>query len=135
MDELEIERVIGGNAVEGVEFGHLFRCDQVFYVGADVKILFPQVDIYLLHDAVIECVQFFHGRILWKVGRGDLQVEYRSNITMASVGFGVDVLVLHLVVNGGEDIGDAQDADNFFASCHEQGKMGACDQFVDGYVQ
>jgi len=52
MVEVKIERMVGGDAIEGVELAHLIRGDELEGEGADVEFNLPEIDIDSLDDAI-----------------------------------------------------------------------------------
>jgi hypothetical protein len=60
MPELKVKCLVGGNAVEGIEFDHLIQWNQTFDKRTYVVIKFTQVDIDSLNNPVQQFFQFFH---------------------------------------------------------------------------
>jgi len=60
MSEHKIKGMVGGNAVEGIEFDHLIQWNQILDKGTDVVLKFTQIDINSLNNPAQQFFQFFH---------------------------------------------------------------------------
>jgi hypothetical protein len=60
LPEYKIKRMVGGNAVESIEFDHLVQWNQIFEKRTYIVIKFTQIDIDSLNNPVQQFFQFFH---------------------------------------------------------------------------
>jgi hypothetical protein len=52
--EHQVQGMVGGNAVKGIELGHLLSGNELFNQRIDIELQFPEVDVDPLDDPIIE---------------------------------------------------------------------------------
>jgi hypothetical protein len=68
--EMEVQGVVGGDPVEGIEFAKLFDRDLVPHVRIGIEFELAEVDVHTLNDSVDESFELLHADSPFEFGAG-----------------------------------------------------------------